>query len=474
MSTGCMRIAHVFRVSGPSQTILPCIVPAFKNVFNRHPRMRARMSSRKDQPFTAIIRAADMTDEDVMPLVTIIHADEDGEWEDAALETCRKVVEERCNLPTDRTVDSPYSLVVIIWKSKPDRLRFILFSDHYMSDGFSGLIVFNDLLKNITSIISGSTNSSDIPEELPVRPSLFDQLIRPSYFNYLMDTIILAIAPYGLRADIASYKPVLPIRNDQKDFAIPVPRNPSNAFFRNGDSANLPAALSRCRQEHVTLHGAVIACIVMGFAKASQPTLHFDKGIFKMKLDSDFNMRKRVKEPFSEDTVGFNVTMNSLDSIYKEGVALDTKFWDFARKAKKLNDSGLFSFEGMAQIVYMHNRFTSTTTKSEIDVPKAIFTDLNLSNLGQYPYNTVHHLPGALGAIELEGFHFYNSVPHIASGGVFFVSSVKQMDYAFMSKFDDEKGAMVFDYVCRAIEAISSVAPDETLTGVCHRIFGDV
>ncbi|KAJ3096155.1 hypothetical protein HDU97_006187 [Phlyctochytrium planicorne] len=482
---GCVRIAHTLRVICPSDLVLPHVVPAFRMVFNRHPKMRGLIPDLA-APLTSIIRPADMTDEEVNGLVTIVKAEGS---EEEKKERVRKIVEDVGNKHVDRSKDYPYFLFVHVGPSseetKTGRLTFILFSDHGFSDGFSGLIVLNDLLVNLSLLIQKhhttdvdtladiDTRIQEQSKELPLRPSIYEQYRGISTaFQTRMDAALNFLAVGILKSEISKFKPVLPIRDDQKDIiGFPLPVNPSYVLFKTGTKENLEGALARCRAERVTMHGAICASILMAFAKASTPNLaDLPKGKFRMKLDTDYNMRKRVKSPFPEATVGFNVMMSNMEPFDKKGVSFSQKFWDVARFAKRLTDSGVTGFLALAQIVFGHYKMNATSTRFDMTAKQAVFSDVNLSNLGKYPYPMTHDLGGDRGSLAVEGLHLYNSLPNVAYGAILFITSTNQMDYTMNNKFHDAAGEEVFDYVFRAIEAISTIDTNETMQQACDRI----
>ncbi|KAJ3217232.1 hypothetical protein HDU67_008254 [Dinochytrium kinnereticum] len=469
MSTGCMRIAHALRVTGPLTPILDHVVPAFRMTFNTHPRMRVRMSKDPATPFTATV--GNLLDIEEVEKLVEVNREAEGLDEVEGLEVCRRLVEARCNLPTDRSVDLPFSLMVLV--RSDEKTTLILFSDHFMSDGFSGLIVLNDILKHLTTLITSThegTTPPPQPKELPLRPSIYNQVRPPSLFTPLVDTMINTFAVPMLKSEVAGHIPILPINSKQKDFKIPVPLNPSEAFMRTGKAENLTSALTRCREEKVTLHVAILAALLIGFERAAG-TREKD-GKFRMKIDSDFNMRGRVKVPFEEKTVGYNVVASPMEVWAKNGVDFSKKFWDVARSAKQITDSIVNNFTTIAQAIYVHHRSNAKTVKVDVEAKWSIFSDLNVSNLGRYPYPTVHNLPKHLGNIRVEGLHLYNSLPHIAYAAIFFVTSVEQMDFTMMSKFEEEAGRQAFGYICDMIEAIGSVGGDETLRDASTRVLG--
>ncbi|KAI8843614.1 hypothetical protein BC829DRAFT_446229 [Chytridium lagenaria] len=384
MSEGCMWIAHALRITAPSQVVISNIVPAFRGVFNKHPRMRARMSKEKNEPFIAVIPPGDMTDEDVKPLVTVVEG-KDGE---DLISGIQPIIQETCSKPVNRTTDSPYKLTVYVGEKSEtglmDKLKL-------------GFLASNVILDQ---------------EELPLRPSLFDQQWPNTLFNRIITPLIISVTAPILRAEVKNHTPVLPIRQDQKPFKLPLPLNLTQLHLFTGHPDNLVAGLKRCKEEKVTLHGAVLACVLMSFEKAKGVTPKGKR--FKMKVDSDFNMRNRVKKPFPEASVGFNVGIVNLQKLDTKGVDFNEKFWDVARCVKKQMTTEITSFNTVAAPLYMNHKLNSSIKKVEVEVPHSLLGDVNISNLGRYPFETVHTLPR--GEIRVEGLHFSNSIPNMGPG----------------------------------------------------------
>jgi hypothetical protein len=213
---------------------------------------------------------------------------------------------------------------------------------------------------------------------------------------------------------------------------------------------------------------------MMAHVKAKYPDLQKvpNKTHFKIHFDVDYNMRRRVKSPFPELTVGSNVDVASLDRYASRGVDLSRRFWDVARNSKQMTDAGVSSFLTLTQMIFCHHNLNPTNTKWNVTMPKGVVRDVNLSNLGRYPFPTVHDL-GDLGAIRVKGLHLYNSMPHIGYNAIVFVTSTEHLDYAMSHKLSDGDGAILFQYIVKSIEAISSIGRDETMLEACERIFAE-
>lgn len=193
---------------------------------------------------------------------------------------------------------------------------------------------------------------------------------------------------------------------------------------------------------------------------------------FKISLDVDYNMRCRIKSPFPEWTVGSNADVASLHPFASRGVDLSRRFWDIARYSKQLTDDSVSSFLSYTETIFCHNNFHAKNTKWNVPINKGVVRDVNISNLGRYPFATVHEL-GELGSIQVNGLHLYNSSPHIGYNAIVFVTSVEHLDYTMAHKLSDTDGETLFRYIVQSIEAISSIGENETMLQACERIFGN-
>ncbi|KAJ3097866.1 hypothetical protein HDU97_004486 [Phlyctochytrium planicorne] len=462
-------------------------------VMNRHPKMRALLNNA--DPLVATIRNPDMSAEEVGNIVKVLK----GGWvtPEDLVECVRRDVEETGNRIVDRSKEYPFFIHVHVGRSdsadldgKDDgRFAIAIFSDHAFSDGFSGFVVLNDLITNVTLLVKhhDSTDPSKKSElaskiaeqsaELPLRPSIYEKTraARSSIFRGIVDKAMVLLATHLIKSESSGYSPVLPIRQDQKDVdKWPLPVNPSYVLFRTGTKENLEAALQKCRSEGVTLHGAICTSIMMAFAKAKHPNLsEIPSQKFKLNLETDYNMRQRVKSPFPEPTVGFNILVSTMESFASDGMDMSTKFWDAARMSKRFTDEGRKGFMSLVPSIFAHYKLSPTVEKWEMPAKQGVFSDVNLSNLGRYPFATTHDLGEGRGELAIDGIHLYNSAPNLSYGGIIFLTRTAQIDYTMMTKFKEEDGNRVFDFIVKTIESIGTIEKDESVFEACNRILGE-
>jgi hypothetical protein len=285
---GCTRIAHALHVVGPMDLMIRQMVPAFRMVLNRHPKMRAIMSKHPNEPMTSYIPPQFTSDAQVEKLVTIInqHSDDDEPSinnKSKSIENLRQLMEDVCNETVDRTIQYPYCLMVHTDATLPANepsegslITIVLFSDHTFGDGYSGMIVLNDLLVNLSLLIKLAQCTVDISQEhmqllnsqleeqrqqLPLRSSLYDQMVgtRPTLPKLCLENVINVAGRMMMPWEIRKFEPLLPSREDLMDMtSLPFPVNKSYCLLESGTKENLESALATCRKEQVTLNGAIM------------------------------------------------------------------------------------------------------------------------------------------------------------------------------------------------------------------------
>ncbi len=122
------------------------------------------------------------------------------------------------------------------------------------------MVVLHDLLTNLRLLIlqhhDVDSKDSEIQlkiqsqqEELPLRPSLYEQLSGPhtSFWQRCLDAVLVTIVSAVIARDIARHRPILSsVREDQLDArkgVLPLPVNASYFLTNSGTKANLERAL---------------------------------------------------------------------------------------------------------------------------------------------------------------------------------------------------------------------------------------
>ncbi|KAG7377588.1 hypothetical protein PHYBOEH_000784 [Phytophthora boehmeriae] len=481
-----MKIVHSMLVAGDIGTLLRFLPTALVQTFNLHPRMRALQV--KDEDFMAEIQAP-------LTLQTIANdnllrirkfttttnttgiTDTNGAFED-----WEKYAEDECNAGFDRYSQFPFFLTV--WTDEEaEQARLMLFSDHYMSDGYSGMVVLNCILERIAVLANqevGEKQSEEASvEEFPLRPSVYQMwLSKVAWAKPLMKGAISLLGKTIYQSEMQKFNPVLPARADQHDFTMPPVANPTTASFAQGDPLCMRQALAKCKEEGVTFAGALVGAIVLAFYHAAKSQPSFDpEQPFKIMADLDYNMRQRVPLPAEEDQVGMYVAFSDLGWLANQGVDVHTvRFWDLARRAKTEIDRNLRHTLTMAATTFIldrriHAKMNPSFAKA-LNIRHSQTSDTNISNVGRYPYTQRHNLSdnGKTRVLAVKNLHVYNPIPHLGPSATLFLSSVESFNYAMGHKCEHDAAKSLFKAWVTICEAIGSIDTDEILIDVLHRL----
>ncbi|KAG6968817.1 hypothetical protein JG688_00005623 [Phytophthora aleatoria] len=181
--------------------------------FNTHPRMRALQVQNQD--FTAEIQEY-LTLDDISSK-SLLRIQRFSQTTAGSFNNWQQYAEEECDVGFDRYTQLPFFLAVWV-DEKAEQARLMLFSDHYMSDGYSGMVVFNDILEQVTSLATQNPSSEDNQvQEFPLRPSFYDMwLSKKPLSKALMKGIISLLGKAIYRSEMKKFHPVLPARADHE------------------------------------------------------------------------------------------------------------------------------------------------------------------------------------------------------------------------------------------------------------------
>lgn len=211
----------------------------------------------------------------------------------------------------------------------------------------------------------------------------------------------------------------------------------------------------------------------LAFAKAKYPaTSTIPDGKVKLSVDVAYNMRRRVKEPFPELTVGLQNDVATLPGLDKKGVDFSSRFWDVARTLKLLTDNSMQSPASMAQLIYCHHKLNPASTALKMTAKKGVLGDVTISNLGRWPFPSVYELVEGLDPIRVKALHLFCAEPYFGSCATLYVTGTDQLNYSMAYTMTDDVSSQVFGYMVKAIEAISTISSDESMQQVCERLLG--
>ncbi|RLN72579.1 hypothetical protein BBO99_00009764 [Phytophthora kernoviae] len=423
-------------VAGDIDTLLRFLPTTLMQTFNMHPRMRALQI--KDKDFMAEIQAPltlqTILNNDLLRIRKFSNTDTTSTTNttntiNSFFNDWEKYAEDECNVGFDRYTQFPFFLTV--WTDeKAEQARLMLFSDHYMSDGYSGMVVLNCILERTVILTNQEIDVKQTGEisleAFPLRPSVYQMwLSKVAWAKPLMKGVISLFGKTIYRSEMQKFSPVLPARVDQHDFTVPPVTNPTTASFAQGDPVCMRKALARCKEEGVTFAGALVSAIVLAFYHAAkdQPTFDPEKP-FKFVADLDYNMRQRVPCPAKEDQ--------------RVNAKMDPSF------------------------------------VKAVNIQHSQTSDANVSNVGRYPYIREHQLPpsenGQTRALTVTNLHVYNPIPHLGPSATLFLSSVETFNYSMGHKCEDDAAKSLFKAWVTICEAVGSVSTDEITIDVLHRL----
>ncbi|KAJ3149809.1 hypothetical protein HDU89_003566 [Geranomyces variabilis] len=336
------------------------------------------------------------------------------------------------------------------------KVRIIVYSDHYASDGFSGLRVVHDFL------------SAAVAPETPA-PMKSLPLLPPGLDLYFRKTI-----SSGFSLPVWLIYKLFTLKSKEKCvFPLPTPSASSstdkhfvgNAQFATGTRESLAANLAACKANGTTLNAAFLAAMAAAFSRVPgavvPPKRAGAASRVKYSVDYDMNIRNRVVPPVGND------------HQYASGLPLDTPFWTHAREVKKTTAKGFASYETGIRL-RLFDTYLAKEPENLPDTPGAdINGDMNFSNMGKYPFQTTHTFASGAGSIEVEGVHYYNSLAGIGPAAIIFCSSVRATSYVMNTRVDAAASQRFFEDVVKLFEAVGTVAENEIIGQFAARVLGE-
>ncbi|EEY69094.1 uncharacterized protein PITG_05277 [Phytophthora infestans T30-4] len=354
-----------------------------------------------------------------------------------SFDSWQKYAEDECNVGFDRYTQLPFFLTVWV-DEEAQHARLMLFSDHFMSDGYS---------------------------ELPLRPSFYDLWLSSKPLSKaFMKGVISFFGKAIFHSELTRFLPVLLAREDQHDFVVPPLLNPTTASFAEGDPTSMKKTLSKCKEENVTFGGAVVCATLLAFYRAAESLPDFDSAQpFKLILDLDYNMRRRVLHPVEENIVGTYVTFAHLGRLGRKGVNLTTtKFWDLARQAKRDIDSKVNQTMPLTAVPIIFDQQINAKIQPCQSLQRGA-----LSVCQKVPSGDTDSKQNLL---EVETLHVYNSMPHLGPSAVLWVSSVSSFCYSMGHKCEDDSAKTLFTAFVAVCENIGSIRAEASMADVLEQL----
>ncbi|KAJ8535239.1 hypothetical protein ON010_g13498 [Phytophthora cinnamomi] len=473
-------------VRGPTTVLLRFLATAVVNTFNMHPRMRAQQV--KGEKFMAEIHPP-LTRHDVtsFALVRVRMVSSVASDVDDMMSGWQQYADDECSIGFDRFKQLPFFLTVWV-DEREGSARLMLFSDNYMSDGYSGMVALNCILEQVAILASEQLGASqDEPEpeqpphqvqELPLRPPLYKMwLSKVAWAKPIVKGVVSVSGRQTFRDRVRNFKPLLSARAGQHRFRAPPVTSSSTALFAQGDSECMKKVVAKCKEENVSVGGALVGVILLAFyhvmkERKSNPS----QKCFKLAADLGFNMRPRVSSPADEEQVGMYTAVSGLDWLINEGVDMETtNFWDLARRAKQeITEKPKHTLVMVLPAVLMDKKFNSQMRQSFLKgayLPHSLTSDVNISNVGRYPYSREHRLSEYTGGVlTIESLHVYHPLPHLASSATLFITSVDSFNYSMAHKCENVVGEALFVAIVELCEGIDRISSDEKLVEVLNRV----
>ncbi|KAE8900590.1 hypothetical protein PF005_g1793 [Phytophthora fragariae] len=484
------KVVHSMLVRGPTTVLLRFLATAVMNTFNMHPRMRALQL--KHDNFMAEIHPP-LTQHDVtsfalvrVRLVSSVASDVDD-----MMSGWQQYADDECSIGFDRFKQLPFFLTVWV-DEREGSARLMLFSDHYMSDGYSGMVVLDCILEQVAMLATEeSVASQDEPEpeqpphqaqELPLRPPLYKMwLSKVAWAKPIVKSVVSVSGRQTFRDRVRNFKPLLSARAGQHHFRAPPVTSSSTALFAESDPECMKKVVAKCKEENVTVGGALVGIILLAFyhvmdERKSNPS----QELFQLTATLGFNMRRRVPSPAEEEQVGMYTAVTGIDWLANEGVNMQTtKFWDLARRAKQeITDKPKHTLAMVLPAVLMDKKINSQMKQSflkGVSLPHSLTSDVNISNVGRYPYSREHRLSQDTdeinsGVLTVESLHVYHPLPHLASSATLFITAVESFNYSMAHKCENVVGEALFVAIVELCEGIDRIGEDETLLEVLNRV----
>jgi hypothetical protein len=355
----------------------------------------------------------------------------------------------------------------------------MLFTDHYMSDGFSGYIILDEFLQALsnTNCYSSTSVHHQEPYATIIPKSLFDAWLLSSTSHLLrtrLCTFVLKlVGKYIAKGQIKTFKPLIQPASNQKDFILLTPLfNETQMLFHTSScQLKITKILKRCQEEKVTVGGALLIAVMAAFAKQQSVAKNVENNTcgehFKIAMQVDYNMRPHLSSSTNDcwkKTVGMYMNAVMLDFYSTKGIKCQEKFWCLARDAKNKMLTHQKSLQFLLPPLFCHELFNGCTTHSSLltlKVPSSISCDVNVSNIGKYPFNP--NIKGEFEMFQVKSVHVCNSSPHYAPGAIVYLTFVNgTFGYSMAHKYSPDVGQQLFNNFIQSIETIEHIKPNMT------------
>ena len=269
-------------------------------------------------------------------------------------EAWKSVAAKELTRPFD--LNGPQVRFVLIKHPQADDLLIIC--DHNGSDGLSGTLLLQDLLKLLN-------NPNLLLPPLPVPPPIWEVLptsVTQSFsgrIRFVIIKIVLAVLRWN--------------QHRQKSQCMPPSFQVNSAEFSAEKTSSL---LERCRKERTSVHAAVCAAWLLAFKPLGK------KEICRRSISSPVSLRKYL-EPEMRGCAGMYYTT----LVTRVDCGAERSFWDIAREIKQLMTSAESkpAFFTMPLVLQIMSGLISRLPEGEVfQIPEPeINYDFSITNLGR-------------------------------------------------------------------------------------------
>lgn len=376
------------------------------------------------------------------PYIDIIYKETDNidDWKSYA----SIIINDRLPVEPEKTL---FRFTIFKILNNPDKkFYFFLEMNHANSDGTSGMILLHNILSYYSNYLGGEECNFKQLEPLPSS----DRFCFPNGLTTTDKSIIDEIQ--NKRKLDKSEKVTLlnpcEIRNQE---------NLHYCILEDGNKENFLKIKNFCKENNITVGNMIFAAYYFATAKFGYEKLkQIDSNNFEVTVDVDVNLRDRTDIKLGYNHIALFISINEIKVKFTK----QTKFLELCKIVKEK----MAEFFKNKSFIYENKSNPGLKNKNLDCVINQQFIpgDLNISNIGAYPFNNVYKLSD--GTIKLNGLKCIGSpwTPFF-SNYVLLIHSVTFLNYSFV--YSDERNTeFVKDYLKSIIYLIENCYQFESLT----------
>lgn len=358
-------------------------------------------------------------------------------------------LEKELNTDFEKKGKTPLWRVTLLKLNDLKEQKIIITASHAICDGTSGFILTNDILKYIDQL-----KNDNLEEIIPLKmlrateDIVFNHDIKldKERLNHLLET--------NVKDDELEFHTFIPIEIKEKDM-----EKRENAFLMDlSTTEQFQKVKSKLKEEKITF-GSFLTASAFFVMK------HLFNINEEFWVDIDVNYRDRFKEKLGYNNVGIFIGIFDIE----KKVEKNTKFWDFCREIQndiksKLDDhSGAYWLE-FSKVLEIDREIPVDKLYRKIHENYGRFADLNLSNIGNYPFQK------KCGDLELNSLHCFNGEIPDSYSFLWYIASVDKFCFSmaydkslFSKSFAEKFFHLLNQFVLRSNEFSSDSNFDKIL-----------